>query len=263
MIDPNNLIPIEEVNSGDYTIIDVPELPICDIKDYDLFDPKDMRKYINDVKRIIRNSFEYRRMVNYLREYMNMNRCSFLENVSNVTDFGIKIHLHHSPFTLEDIVNVVYLKRCELNDSLEIEMLAKEVMYLHYRLAVGLIPLSETVHELVHNSYIFIPVQNVMGNYEMFYNDYGKYMPTEMVDLYERILEFSENYDPNTQNKALQKNYIYYNVEGHNDDFNKVIQEMSDRIDFIKGNSTNLTYEEPKNIEYKKPMIILNGGENK
>lgn len=257
MIDPNNLIPIEEVNNGESMTINVSQLPVCDIKDYDLFDSKEFKKYIEDCKRIIRNSFEYRRMVNYLRDYMNMNRCSFLENVSNNNDFGIKIHLHHSPFTLDDIVNVVYLKRCDCGDSLEIEMLAKEVMYLHYRLSVGLIPLSETIHKLVHNSYIFIPVQNVMGNFDVFYNDYQKYIPADMTDTYEKILAFSDTYDPSTQNKALQKNYIYYNVEGQYNDFNKVIDEMSDRIDAIKNESVSISYDQPKENTYTHPMKII------
>ena len=113
-------------------ILNIQDIEPCTKESYNLYDPKEFKKYIEDCKRIIRNSFEYRRMVNYLRDYMNMNRCSFLENVSNNNDFGIKIHLHHSPFTLDDIVNVVYLKRCDCGDSLEIEMLAKEVMYLHY-----------------------------------------------------------------------------------------------------------------------------------
>ena len=136
-------------------------------------------------------------------------------------------------------------------------MLAKEVMYLHYRLSVGLIPLSETIHKLVHNSYIFIPVQNVMGNFDVFYNDYQKYIPADMADTYEKILAFSDTYDPTTQNKALQKNYIYYNVEGQYNDFNKVIDEMSDRIDAIKNESVSISYDQPKENVYIHPMEII------
>lgn len=261
MIDPNNLVPVKDLNTSEVIYINLSQIPPCEAKEYDLTDPKDFKKYMNDIeKKSCRGSFEYRRMVQYLREYMNMNRCSFMENVTNLTDFGIKIHLHHSPFTLYDIVNVVYLKRAVMGEQLDVEMVAKEVMYLHYRFAVGLIPLSETVHDLVHNGYIFIPVQNVMGNYQLFYDLYHDFIPPETKDLYERILDFSEDFDPTLQNKVLQKSYVYYNIEGQDNDIGKVIDQMSNRIDTLKG--TNITFDEPKKIEYTlyRPIEIIGEG---
>ena len=214
MIDPNNLISVNEINSDEVIHINLSQIPICDLQEYDLTDPKEFKKYMTNIEnRCCRGSFEYRRMVQFLREYMNMNRCSFMENVTNLTDFGVKIHLHHSPFTLYDIVNVIYLKRASMGETLECEMVAKEAMYMHYRLGVGLIPLSETVHDLVHNGYIFIPVQNVMGNYQLFYDLYEDFIPPETKDLYERILKFSEDFNTELQNKVIQKSYVYYNIE--------------------------------------------------
>lgn len=256
MIDPNNLIPIDNLNEEESIFINLSEIPICETQDYDLTDPKEFKKYMSDIERIVRNSFEYRRMVNYLREYMNMNRCSFMENVSNANDFGVKIHLHHSPFTLYDITNAVYLKRTATGESLEVEMVAKEILYLHYRLAVGLIPLSETVHDLVHNGYIFIPVQNVMGMYDMFYNEYLHYIPEETKDLYNRIIDFSEDFDTETQNKVFQKSYVYYNVEGQDNNIQEVIDQMGQRIDQIKSSNMNF-YNAEDTKEFVNPILLV------
>ena len=93
---------------------------------------------------------------------MDMNQCSFLQ-VSNNDAYKIKIEIHHYPFTLYDIVCIVYKKRVANYESLDVEMIAKEVTMLHYKLLVGLIPLSVTVHQLVHEGKLFIPVQNVLG----------------------------------------------------------------------------------------------------
>ena len=178
-------------------IIKLEDIPPYEIQDYDIFDEKDFRKYINDIKKTVRNSLEYRQYVQYLRQYMNMNECSFFENVNNMDTSKIKIEIHHSPYTLEDIVVTVFNKRVFYGEDLDVEDVAKEVMYIHYFLMIGLIPLSETVHELVHNQYLFIPTNKVVGKYKEFENMYGNWIPEETK---EKI-------------KACEDRTLLYNVE--------------------------------------------------
>ena len=71
------------------TLNNVPEY---DIEDYDLNVPKVFAKFISNVEKIVRNSFEYKQLVSFLRNYMNMNQCSFYKYVSNEENFNIKIH---------------------------------------------------------------------------------------------------------------------------------------------------------------------------
>ncbi len=170
---------MNELSANIPNVIKIEELPPYEIQDYDVFDEKDFRKYINDVKRSVRNSLEYREYIQYLRKYMNMNECSYFENVNNVDTSKIKIEIHHSPYTLEDIVVTVFNKRVFYGEDIDVEDVAKEVMYIHYFLMVGLIPLSETVHELVHNQYIFVPTDKVVGNYKEFEATYGNWIPEE------------------------------------------------------------------------------------
>lgn len=187
-----------EIESNTYynDILVLDNIPKYDIQDYDIFDDKDFKKYIMDIERIVRQSVEYRQFVNYLRENMNMNKCSFFENVSNSDTFKIRIELHHHPFTLYDIVLTIFNKRLFYKESLEVEMVAKEVMYVHYFLLVGIIPLSETVHELVHNQVLFVPLDRVMGNWEEFINMYGEWIPPETMEkideLKTRTLAYNE-----------------------------------------------------------------------
>jgi len=257
MIDPSSLIPFERLNTEESSILVIKDPPVCDIKEYDLFDPKIFKKYISDLERICRNSREYKKFISYLRENLDMNKCSFMENVSNENDLGIKIEIHHSPFTLFDIVNIVYARRATYNESLEIELVAKEVMYLHYRLIVGLIPLSETIHDLVHTKYVFIPVSFVMGNYDEFFQMYKPFISPEVVDSYERILEFSTTFDTYKQNEALQKSYLYLNVEGQNNNYQYTIKLMNKTIDDIKARQSGIFINEPPRQEMYQPIHEL------
>ena len=159
MIDPGNIIPIDIETRP--TIKRFKDIPEPDFEDYDIFDDKDFKRYVQDVEKMVRNSREYKRLIKYLRENMGMDRDIFYENVSNADRSKMKIEIHHTPFDLYTIVQVVIQKRLFYNENMDIEMVSKEVMELHYKLMIGLVPLSTTAHELVHNKYLFVPTDTI------------------------------------------------------------------------------------------------------
>ena len=242
---------------GDYNstpeVIKIDEKPVFDDLDYDLMDEKDSKKYIDDCKRLIRNSFEYREMVKYLRENMDMDQCSLYENVNNRETFKIKIHLHHHPFTLEDICRIVFKKRLQYGEELDTEDIAYEVMSIHYNCLVGLIPLSETVHELVHNKYIFIPMDKVYGKWLDFYNMYQEFMDEEMIATVQENIERSKNYVANDDELGiLKQKYIYIDSSDLYDtpDDREVIEEMNQIVDDINKGNQNLHKVKRKMLKY-------------
>ena len=189
------------------------DIPPYEIQDYDVFDDKDFRKYINDVKRCVRSSLEYRQLIQYLRNYMNMNECSFFENINNMDTSKIRIELHHSPYTLEDLVVTVFNKRVFYGEDIDVEDVAKEVVYIHYFLMVGLIPLSETVHELVHNQFLFIPTNKVVGNYKEFQEVYGNWIPEETKDKIKMYEDRTITYNIEIDKALLQQKQIPIEVQ--------------------------------------------------
>lgn len=212
MRDPNNLhksYELEEVPA----IIKIDELPDYTMFDYDLNDEKSLKKYFQSIEKNVRGSYEYRAMVQYLKDYIDMNKCSFYMNVNNIDSSKIKIEIHHEPLSLYDICIIVYNKRVAFRESLEEELVAKEVMYLHYDLQVGLIPLAETVHELVHNQYLFVPTSNVYGKYKEFIDRYKAWMLPEQIDILERIEQISSDYEDNYKD-ILAKHFIYVDMSG-------------------------------------------------
>lgn len=245
-------------------ILVIDDIPPYDIKDYDLFDEKDFNKYLQDIERIIRSSMEYREFINYLREYMDMNKCSFFENVSNINSYKIKIHIHHHPLTLYDIVVIVYNKRSFFEESLEAEMVAKEAMYIHYFMMVGLIPLSETVHDLVHDQLIFIPLDKVMGNWEEFLDTYSDFIPTETLEKIERYKRNTLGFSEEENRKLLIQSPTYVKMQEDQDpnctsvsyklpEMNDIIDAMNKKIEDIK--SKNYAIENKNIIDMKYDNI--------
>ena len=186
-------------------------VPEFNISDYDLSNPKELSKYFKSIERICRNSRTYKKLINFLRENVDMNKCSYFKNVDNIDTYSLKIHIHHTPLTLYDIVTTVYNKRLLNHESLSEMMVAKEVMWLHYNLFVGLIPLSETVHGSVHNGQAFIPTTKVYGMYKTFVKLYEPYMDKELLKVLSHMEEMSEDYD--TITKLLEVSPVFIDYE--------------------------------------------------
>lgn len=239
MRNPNNIVSIDTQNESDYEYLKITTLEPVNTNVYDLMDEKDTKRYFADIERRVRQSYEYRKYIAYLRENFDMTKCSIYENVSNAETFGIKIHIHHEPITLFDIVVTIYNKRKFFHEDLSIFMIAKEVMYVHYCLMVGLIPLAETVHELVHNQYLFIPTTKVFGHYKEFIRQYNDFLPDGLEETLKEIEKASEDYED--QLKVLEKHYIYLDTGEiqKSPDLNKLEQDLRQRIYDIKnGNNT-------------------------
>lgn len=212
--------------------IEITNIPQFDIADYNLTDDKEVFKYLTTVERVCRNSRCYKKLIDFLRNYVDMNKCSFYKNINNIDTSSIKIHIHHSPFTLFDIANIIYMKRMAMGESLSVPMVAKEVMYCHYNMWVGLIPLSETVHEMVHNGYLFIPTDAVYGKYKEFVEQYKDYLgPIE--NTLERLEEATKAYDYNKETKILTMNAIYIDPTGAYElpDMNTIVELLKEKVD--------------------------------
>lgn len=246
---------------NDIDIVKIPEnIPPMDVEDYDLFDDKERERYIIDLERHVRSSYEYRAMVNYLREYMNMNSCAFIPSITNETSRKIRIEIHHSPFTLRDICVTIVNKRMKNNECLTIESVAYEVMFIHYSLMVGLIPLSETVHELVHNQYIFVPVDKVYGYYKNFVKSYYDYIDPELLDKLDELekLTIAGTYN-DTYKEILEKKYITVDMEGNNqiEKLHELQTMLKERLNELQSESSQTPNKDFNNSPLLHPQNTI------
>lgn len=249
MISENSMM---SISVNDIDVVKIPkDVPDFEFEDYDLMDDKDREKYITDLERHIRSSYEYRQMVQYLREYMNMNSCAFIPQITNENSRKIRIELHHSPFTLRDICCIIVNKRMKNCEMLTIESVAYEVMFVHYSLMVGLIPLSETVHELVHTQYLFVPTNKVYGYYKAFVQNYYNYIDPELLDKLDELekLTIAGTYN-DTYKQVLEKKYITIDMEGNNQ-----FEKLHELQDMLKQRLTEIKSGEQQNSLANSPMM--------
>ena len=137
------------------------ELPSVDMI-YNIVSEKDKVKTVKTIERMVRGSLEYKEYIRFLRDYIEMSKCSYFGNVKSDRYSKTKIEIHHSPFTLYDITMVILLKHLEEFGNVNLFEVSEEVMKLHYQCRVGLIPLSTTVHKLVHEIQILSDEVGIM-----------------------------------------------------------------------------------------------------
>lgn len=256
MIDPDG-IQIQQNNLPD--TIKITEVPEFETEIYNLEDDKDYEHYIKDIEKEVRRSFEYRAFIRYLRENMDMNKCSFLKGVSNEETYDIKIEIHHYPFSLRDIAEIVYRKRNFYRESLNVQMVAKEVMELHYKLLIGLIPLSETVHELAHSARLFIPIDKVLGRYDLFLMYYKPFCEPEQLETIERIEKYTMENSNILDTTIIDQNRISYSITNERfalPQFNNINQDMINQLQAIKNNNYLLPTVND-NIEVTKNRQVI------
>lgn len=173
----------------------------------DITDEKDRNGFIKRCEKLIRNSYEYKEFIDYLKNFLDMRECAYFENVNNYDSRNVKIEIHHAPFTLYDIVDTILRKRVATGKSLQMLEICNETMAIHFMGQVGLIPLSATVHALVHAGKISIPLNSVFGDYTKFYSIYGDFMNQELKDTYSTVIE-NDKHVSNTPPDILKLKYM-------------------------------------------------------
>ena len=181
---------------------------------------KDRVKYAKRIERMIRSSNEYRDYIVYLKDYVNMNHCAFFDSMENEAGQKFRIEVHHDPLTLFDIVAIVIMKYEKEGIPMNDLYIAEEVMDLHYRNMVGLIPLSKSIHQAVHyGDDIVIPLQLIYGDWSKFLSDYQEYIDEDspiceaIVSKLERRKDESMEIIKNIED-ALTPKYTYIKVDG-------------------------------------------------
>lgn len=131
----------------------------------EFFSDRDYNLYIKNIEKQVRGSIEYKNWIQKLREERGAYKC--LISGSTIDDCTIEIH--HLPFTLYDIVDIVISNQKERFCTFTISL---EVMQLHFDDFVGWVPLTHTLHEKVHNNIITIKPEQIRGKFIDFASNY-------------------------------------------------------------------------------------------
>jgi hypothetical protein len=134
----------------------------------------------------IRRTPEFRSFISFLKNYLDVSKCSYYEDYSMKN--GFIIELHHHPFSLFDICEAVAKRRLEENGYIETYIILEEVMLLHYQFMVGLTPLNPTAHDLAHNDDLEIHPNLILGEWKNLYKDYFPYLSPNAIRKYDKLI---------------------------------------------------------------------------
>ena len=189
----------------------IPRLPV-------ITNEKQRIKLVKEIESYCRISLEYTDLITYLRKYVNMNECTFLNSFKSDKKKGM-IEIHHAPFTLFSIVDIVMRKHEDIYNQIDEFKIAEEVMRLHYNGLIGLVPLSITCHQLVHDNQLTIPLWCVYGRFVEFTKKYYEWIPDEVLNALEEKIILSKKFKEHPElldeaNKILTVQYVYLDVDG-------------------------------------------------
>jgi hypothetical protein len=161
------------------------------------YEEKKRIKFIKYVEKIVRRSHEYRTYIGFLKNELSLTKCTFLPMVDTNELKKVGVEFHHYPFTLFDIVSIVLDEHMLVKNEKRINpfAIAEEVMELHYQNYIGLVPLSKTVHELVHSGKVFVNLKYVFGNFHKFMDMYEAANSDSYSQLYSNLKQMSEKED--------------------------------------------------------------------
>ena len=176
-----------------------------------IIDDSEEKKLIRSAEKLIRTSKEYSYYLGFLKQDLGMTRCSVMPNLDAETN---SLEMHHYPFTLYELCEIVMKKQFASNIPVNTFTIADEVLRLHYDNVIGLVPLSVTVHQLVHAGRIFLKLSQTFGNISQFITVYQEYIDDELIAKLAKIIELSKRETNMTDNPDLLKVKLYdANVE--------------------------------------------------
>ena len=196
--------------------------------------PKERLRVIKNIERIVRTSLEYKIYLHYLRTQLNAHGCAFLKNIdlnNESISKDVTVEAHHFPFTLFDITLIV-LSKYEFLDNINQSKdettgdfkvtsktsfeIADEIMALHYKFLIGIVPLSKTVHELAHSGKIQIFLNQVYGDVDKFIAEYRAFIPEEYLESYSNLQYFTRQHisNPTGIPPSLVTNITIYDIDG-------------------------------------------------
>lgn len=206
-----------EPTKDDYGEVSVDIKPSEYVDDLGKFEnPTELHKFVVRTKFYIRNSYEYKELMKFLKKCRGMFCCGVHPNIT--TWDGFPINIHHTPLVIEDIIYIIINKRIKQNETLKQSAIAKEVMELHYMGLIGLYPLCETCHEYAHGDTndLFIPLKNIFGDPEAFFDIYQDFISEALKSKFLNFKELNRGYNIIRREipDGLIRKYIYVKTKG-------------------------------------------------
>jgi hypothetical protein len=130
-----------------------------------LYDDKARTKFIKTIVAMVRKCPEYARYRTFLLENLDMNRCSILSDLTPEEVSAAGLEIHHAPLALYDIAELILGQMQVDQERITTFSVANRIMAYHWKGYVGLVPLTQTIHEAVHAGQVHVDPRTIFGNW--------------------------------------------------------------------------------------------------
>lgn len=183
----------------------IPRLPV-------ITTAKQRDKLIKTIEQLVRASIDYKDLIDYLKKYIDMNQCTFFENLKSKKKRGM-IEIHHAPFDLYTLVDVVMTRMEREEGYIDELVVADRVLRMHYQGLIGLLPLSVTCHQLVHDGKLVVPLNCVYGRFVEFTQEYFEELGEDRIEILSNNIALTKQLKRSDMN-ILNVQYVYTQVDG-------------------------------------------------
>jgi hypothetical protein len=147
-----------------------------------LYDDKARTKFIKTIVAMVRKCPEYGRYRTFLLENLDMDRCSVLSELTPEEVSAAGLEIHHAPLGLYDICELVLGQMQVDEERITTFSVANRVMAYHWMGKVGLVPLTQTIHEAVHAGQVHVDPRTIFGNWQALLDEHRGGLTEHLVE---------------------------------------------------------------------------------
>lgn len=196
-------------------------------------------KFIKHAVRYARSAPEYRNYMEYLIENMDFDSCYFFSKLTLEESKIAGLEIHHYPFTIYDLCEIVTIKKLSKGERLTLFSVAHEVLRLHYQSKVGLVPLTKTLHEMAHDGQLYIPATAIYGKWINFINEYREYLQESHTEKLAKLHQDFLNHDINIERTVNNLSIIPQLWVSRDNDLSRLLSKYDPEQDDNEENEEN------------------------
>lgn len=146
-------------------------------------------KFIKNCEKLIRGCLEYKLWRNYITDVLQIQTCAITEERMDQTN----IDIHHHPVSLFSIVKSLVNEKLEKEEPFCSFDICTKAIELHFSNYIGFIPLLSDLHAKYHNGFLNLPKNMIRGNYNVYIENYSKYLDEDELEIINNRLAITEH----------------------------------------------------------------------
>lgn len=188
---------------------------------------KAKEKFIKTIERHIRTSLEYKSYIKYLKTEALLTQCVVMNMLPEEVAARLSVEMHHCPLTLYDLVDIVLMKYLLLEKPFTRISIANEVMDAHFMNQIGLVPMTVTMHQMIHKGNHLVNKKDLFGDYKKFASHYETFLTDDHRGKIEKVEKLADEFISNVRAMTLSLDKTLFIEQDDSDDDEVTVPETS------------------------------------